>query len=154
MSPTNFSMQRSLLPEPVVAMMPTKWWFFQIHLYHGGVLIFLPYLLIYIFIHWITYLYQCELMDSSFCGLFILQVISILILLSCSNCPRHGHWKTLQLGSHVFSIKSHHFSTLPYSPIQKDSLGSSHSFPAPALQSVQGVLVFTGEYLEKKTFGS
>ena len=25
--PTNFSMHRSLLPEPVVAMMPTKWWF-------------------------------------------------------------------------------------------------------------------------------
>lgn len=117
-SPTNFSTQESLLPEPVVAMIPTKWWF-QIHLYHGGVLAFLPYLLIYIFIHrflilWVT---------------FIVQVISILILLSCSNCPRPGHWKTLQLGSYVFSIKSHHFSTLPDSPIQKDQLQATSFFP-------------------------
>ena len=57
----------------------------QIHLYHGGVLAFLPYLLIYIFIHRFLILWV----------IFILQVISIFILLSCSNCPRHGAQATL-----------------------------------------------------------
>ena len=153
-SPTNFSTQRSLLPEPVVAMMPIKWWFSKSIC--TMVECCLPSLFAYLHFYSLNYL-SVPVWTHGFLLLwvtFILQVISSLILLSCSNCPRHSHWKTLQLGSYIFSIKSHHFSTLPYSPIQKDSLGLSHSFPAPALQSVQGVLVFTGEYLKNKIFGS
>lgn len=152
-SPTNFSTQRSLLPEPVVAMMPIKWWFSKSICTMAKCW---PSFLICLFTFLFTELLICTCVNSwiphsagyFYYPSYIQSYPSFLLKLSQTWSLEDPSIWFLYFFNQVPSL----FNTA--SPIQKDSLGSSHSFPVPALQSVQGVLVFTGEYLKHKIFGS